>query len=827
MRQRHRGRRWESHVKGFFGDLRLAVRRLVKEPHFSLSAILTLGLGIGSTTLVFSLVYNLLFQPFAYRNFKRSIVFQIHDISETGSEGRRLLSIPEFLAFRQENHVFEDLVGYNNTVAISYTDGSGTREILGTSGSESHAGAGGAYVTTNTFDYYGVLPLLGRGITQQDGNPGAPPVFVMNDRLWLGMFGGDPNVLGKTFVLNGEARTLVGIMPPRFQAYGASVWLPMTLNAGSSETPQGLLAIGRLRPGVNLKTAAADLTNVARGLARVSPDRYPARFIVTTETLVDSLLRRFKTTLYALLAAVLMLLLISCTNVANLLLARATTKRGEFVLRASLGASRSRLIEQLLAEALVLASVGCVFGCLLAYGSLKWLVALIPAHRVPDGVVFRLNLPVLFFSMALSVLAAVLCGFTPALQVLGHKLQTQSDVGGRLGGLRSGLVVAQVAVSIVLLTGAGLMMRSFFALTHVDLGFRPYSVLYIRLDLPKGRYEAAQPRRILLRKIVERVKALPGVIAAAETWSLPPDDRKQSDVTIPGKIHSHEWDANTNLCSEDYFQTLGLSLLRGTLFSKGDVESARHVAVINQAFARTFFGKDEPIGQMIKFNEFDEQPDAPHDTYFQIIGIVADYRNAGLKHQPVPEALLPYTIAPLGVPNILARTALKPNSLLRAVNQAVWTADPEVGVNMSGSLGNLLDEYEYQEPQFEFVILAAFAGIGLLLVIAGVYSVTAYTVAMRTHEIGVRTALGAQPGSIIRLVLRRAFALIATGILLGVFGSLALTRLLASQIWSVSPTDPWTFAAVVACVLVAGLGACTLPARRAAQVDPLIALRYE
>jgi putative ABC transport system permease protein len=827
VEQKSHERRWGSHFKDFLGDLRLAIRRLLKEPRFSLSAILILGLGIGSTTLGFSLVYNLLFQPFAYRNFKRSTLFQIHDISETGSEGRRLLSIPEFLAFRQQNHVFEDLVGYNNTVAISYRDNSGTREILGTGGSESHAGAGGAYVTTNTFDYYGVRPLLGRGITQEDGNPGAPPVFVMNYRLWLEMFRGDPNILGRTFVLNGEAKTLVGIMPPRFQIYGAAVWLPMALNAGSSETPRSLLAIGRLKPGVGLKAAAADLTNVARGLARVSPGRYPARFIVTTETLVDSLLRKFKTTLYALLAAVLMLLLIACTNVANLLLARATAKQGEFVLRASLGASRGRLIEQLLAEALVLASGGCVFGCFLAYGSLKWLVALIPAHRVPDGVEFHLNLPVLFFSMALSMAATLICGFVPALQVLGRKLQTRAESGGRVGGLRSSLVIVQVAVSIVLLTGAGLMMRSFFALTHIDLGFRPYSVLYIRLDLPKGRYEAAQPRRILLRKIVEQVKALPGVIAAAETWVLPPEDAISSEVNISGRTHSQEWDANINLCSAGYFRTVGLSLLGGSLFSEADVESVRHVAVINQTLARAFFGKDDAIGQMIKFNEFDKLPDAPHDTYFQIIGIVADYRNAGLKHQPVPEAFLPYTTAPLGVPNILARTALKPSSLLKSVDRAVWTADPEAGINMSGSLGNLLDEYEYQEPQFEFVILAIFGGIGLLLVIVGIYSLTAYTVAIRTHEIGVRTALGAQPGSIVRLVLRRAFTLIATGIVLGVFGSLALTRLLASQIWSVSPTDPWTFATVVVCVLVAGLVACSLPARRAAQVDPLIALRYE
>ena len=370
-------------------------------------------------------------------------------------------------------------------------------------------------------------------------------------------------------------------------------------------------------------------------------------------------------------------------------------------------------------------------------------------------------------------------------------------------------------------------MRSFFALDHVDLGFRPYSVLYARLNLPKGRYETAEPRRILLRKIIDRVRTLPGVIAAAETWSLPPEDRKWSDVTIPGKTHSQEWDANTNLCSQDYFQTLGLRLLRGRLLSEGDVESARHVVVINQTLARRFFGNDDPIGHSIKFNQFDNLPDTPHDAYFEIIGIVADYRNAGLKRQPVPEALMPYTISPRGVPNILARTALKPNLLLKSVYQSVWAVDPEVGIGMSGSLGNLLDEYEYEEPLFEVAVLGAFAGMGLLLVIVGVYSVMAYTVALRTHEIGVRAALGAQPGVIVWMVLKRALGMIMAGILIGVFGSLGVTHLLASQLWGVSVTDPWTFASVVVCVLVVGLAACSMPARRAAQVDPLITLRYE
>ena len=509
VKQRCRERRWENRLEGVVRDIRFAMRRLVKEPRFSLTAILALSLGIGSATLVFSLVYNLLFQPFPYRSFQRSTVVRIHDMSETGNDGRDLFSIPEFLAFREQNHAFEDVVGYNNAVNISYNDGSGTREIFGSHGAESHAGSGGAYVTTNTFDYYGVFPLLGRGITQEDGKTGAPPVFVMNYRLWQEMFHGDPSILGKSFLLNGEARTLVGIMPPRFQIYGAGVWLPIVLDPGSSQIPEGLNIIGRLKPGVSLQAAAADLTAIARGLAKVYPGKYPARFTVTTETLVESLLRRFKTTLYALLAAVSMLLLIACTNVASLLLVRATTRQGEVALRASLGASRSRLTQQFLVEALVLASAGCILGCLLAYGSLKWLVALdSSAQNSRRGCVSPQ--PTQYFSLLWQSawLRRSCAGLSPPLHVVGRTLQApltgsgRGSSGGGLGGLRTGLVIAQIAISIVLLTGAGLMMRSFFALDHVDLGFRPYSVLYARLNLPKGRYETAEPRRILLRKIL-------------------------------------------------------------------------------------------------------------------------------------------------------------------------------------------------------------------------------------------------------------------------------------------------------------------------------------
>ena len=833
VKEEVRDTHWETHLDNLFRDFRYAIRNLRRDRRFTFIAILALALGIGASTVVFSVVYNLLSATFPYNDFKQSTVFEIHDLAEPEGGGRNLFSLPEFLAFREQNHVFEDVIGYSNDVNILYNDGHGVRDILGTSGAQSHAGSGGAYVTTNTFEFYGISALLGRGIGQEDEKPDAPPIFVMNYRLWRQMFNEDPRVLGKNFILNGEARTLVGIMPPRFQAYGSSVWLPLSLNGDLRGTTVRLRAIGRLKPGVSLEAAAADLTVVAEGLSKAHPREYPARFTMTAETLVDSLVGKFKSTLYALLAAVSMLLSIACSNVANLLLARATVREKDIAIRVSMGASRARLVQQALVESLVLAGGGCIVGCFLAYGSLNWLVELIPSHRIPDEVAIGLNPVILLFALGVSVASTLLCGLAPALHAVRRDLQgrlagsgKRTGLGFQHGRLRASLVIAEVALSIVLLIGSGLMMRSFFALTHVNLGFSPGNVLYVRLDLPKGRYEATAQRKIFFQRVLDAIEALPRVIAAAETWSLPPEDAKSTGVTLPGATHSDGWEANIDLCSDGYFETLGLPLLNGRTFSKSDVDSSQHVAVINQTLARRFFGIRDPVGQKIKFN-FLGFSDAPHNAYFEIIGVVADFRNAGLRYPPQPEALLPYTISGFGIPNILVRTAVDPNLLLKSTYQAVWSVDPNVGINMSGSLASILDEYVYEEPRFEFVTLGSFAAIGLFLVIIGVFGVMAYTVSLRTQEIGVRMALGAQQDAVLRMILKKGLSLVSAGILIGVLLSFGLTRFLVSQVWGVSVVDPWTFAAVVICVAGVGLLACLLPARRAAQVDPLVALRYE
>jgi predicted permease len=595
--------------------------------------------------------------------------------------------------------------------------------------------------------------------------------------------------------------------------------------------------LARLKKGVSVQAAAADLDAIVHRLAQTSPgDLYPRQFTIVARTLLDFVVGDFKKTLYALLAAVFMLLLIACINVGNLLLARATVREREIAVRASLGASRGRLIRQLLVESFVLASAACVVGCLFAYFGLKGLMAIVPRGPIPEETVIGLNPVVLLFALAIAALATVICGLAPALHAVRGNLQlsmTGSGKGTAGGGfrhskLRSGLVIAEVALSIVLLTGAGLLMRSFFTLTHADLGFAPAHVLYAEVaPAADDPYEATAAKKAFFEQVVRRVKTLPGVITATESLALPPLGGAGSEITVLGKPNSEHWNSMVDLCSETYFQTLGLRLLRGRLLSESDIDSARHVAVINQAFARAYFGSENPLGQKIKFNVFDLLPDTPRDAYFEVIGMVPDFRNRGPLRPPEPEAFIPHSITGVGHRVILARTAVDPKSLLAGVQREIWAVDSNAAVVQSGSIKDLLAAEAYTRPQFGLITVGAFAGIGLALVLIGIFSVMAYTVALQTHEIGVRMALGAQHGNVLTMVLGKGLRLISAGILIGVLASLGLTRFLADQLSGVSATDPLTFLSVVTLFLTVGLLASLLPARRAAGIDPLVALRYE
>jgi putative ABC transport system permease protein len=830
VKQDCREARVENHFENFLRDLQYAFRNLAKDRRSALIAVFALALGIGATTVMFSVLYNVVFDPFPYKDFQHSVMFEMWDLTGAQEQEARFhYSIPEFLAIREQNRVFEDMIG-NYTLDVLYTDAKGTRRIRG------------GYVTANGFDFLGVSPFLGRSFSPEDAKPGAPLVFMMNYALWKTEFNSDPKILGNTFFLNGKPRTLVGIMPQRFNGYNASLWLPLGLSPGAdgsvfpTKDADVIWALARLKKGVSAETATADLDAILHRLAQANPgELYPQRFKMRTRKLVDFVVGDFKKTLYALLAAVSMLLLIACSNVANLLLARATVREREIALRASLGASRGRLIRQLLVESLVLATAACLAGCFVAYFGLKGLAAIIPRGPIPEETVLGLNPAVLLFALTLAVLTTLVCGLAPALHAVRGNLQVRLTGSGkgagdgfRHGKLRAGLVIAEVALSIVLLTGAGLMMRSFFALTHVDLGFDPQHTLYAEVTPSGGGHsEMAAQNQLFFEEILRRVKALPGVVTATLTLGLPPLGGAGSYVTVFGKPLPHHADSMVDLCDESYFQTFGIRLMSGRLISEEDIGSARYVAVVNQAFARVYFGGENPLGQKIKFEAFDRLPDAPHDTYFEVIGMVADFRNRGLQESPRPEAFLPYSITAVGERFIVAKTAVDPKSLVASVQREIWAVDSNAAVTSNGSIQNLLAEDVYNRPQFGLITISIFAGIGLALVLIGIFSVMAYTVALQTHEIGIRMALGAQRRNVVTVILWEGLRLISVGMFIGVLASLGLTRFLEGQISGVSTKDPLTFLAVVILFLAVGLIASLLPARRAAGIDPLVALRYE
>jgi putative ABC transport system permease protein len=831
VKEEVRDTRWETHLDNLLRDFRYAFRNLRKDRRFASIAIFALALGIGASTVVFSVVYNVFFHALPYKNFNRSIVFEMRNLESAGGWKNREYFFPEEVsAFREQNHVFEDVIVHGG-VRVLYDDGKSIRYL-----------PMGRVVTTNTFDYLGVPPLLGRTLSQEDGRPGAPPVFVMNYRLWQGEFGGDPKILGKIFVLDGAPTTLVGIMPLQFNAFGASLWLPVRLDQDRRALQGGGRLMGRLKRGVSVQTAAADLDAIAHNLQKANPGGiFPAKFAILAKTQLESLIGDFDKTLYALLTAVLLLLLIACSNVANLLLSRATAREREIAMRVTLGATRGRLVRQLLVESFVLAAAASGAGCLLAYFALKVVVALIPSGTLPEETVIRMSMPVLFLALGVTILTALLCGLAPALHAVRRDLQPRLAGSGkgpggtfRHGRLRAGLVVSEVALSIVLLIGAGLLMRSFLVLTRVDLGFDPSNILYFRLALP-ATYNTDVPhsrerKNELTRRLLDRVRALPGVTSVAESIQQPPLLYDWSDTIIPGKPHTERWETRYEMCSEGYFQTLGLPLLRGRFFSADEVNTARFVMVVSQAFARQYFPNEDPLGQKVKLEVLDRPfLDTPHNTFFEIIGIVGDYKTRGYEArswQTFPQAFVPYSVQGSTWRSFMARTAGDPNTLLKIMGEQVRALDPSVGIAASGTLEASLHEF-YRGPQFGLVTLAVFAGIGLLLVIIGIFSVMAYTVSLQTHEIGVRMALGAQQANILRRVLFSGFRLVAAGILAGLLVSYTFTRFIASQVSGVSTTDPYTFATVGFLVIVVGLTACLLPARRAARVDPLVALRYE
>ena len=795
-------------------DVRYGLRTLRRSPSFTLVAVLTLALGIGAATMVFSVTDALLLHVFPYRNADRLTLFYIHELRQGGYNGQMSPSVTQFLDVRQGLHSFEELAGFWNSNLL-YDNGQGAQEVPAAS------------VTTNTFRFLGVDPLLGRAIVPEDERPGAPPVCVIAFRFWQEQLHGDPNTLGTALKFDGQPRTLVGIMPPRFQFLDVSVWVPYSLTPASRRSYVEMM--GRLRPGVTVQAASADLEAAFQRLVQAYPADFPdKRFTVSVRTLTDATIGDFRRVLYTLVAAAAILLLIACGNVANLLLVRATRREREIAIRAAVGATRMRLIRQLLVESCILAMAGAAAGCLLTNYGVSAFAALAPQGVIPGEAVFGLNQTALWFALAITIATTLLCGLAPAvLAVRGQSIRPLAQAATSRGTLRGLLVVVEVALSIVLLVGAGLMMRTLFALTHVSLGFNPENLLLVQLDVPRGRYQTAEQQRLLVRQVLDQVAHTPGVRSAAFALGTPPGSGRSpmADLDVPGRTHQGRWTATVAVSSEGYLQMLGRPLVRGRDFSMADVESARHLVVVNEMFARSFFGADDPVGQRITFH-FDRWRNAPPDPNFEIVGVVSDAKNRGVREPIVPEVLLVYSAIPGQGLGILVKTEAPPLSLVESLRRQVWAVDPTVVLSHLTSVEQDIRDKSAQ-PRFGLVSIAGFAGIGLVLAMVGVFSVMAYAVSVRRREIGIRMALGAQRGQILGMVLRKGLALVAAGIAIGLAASLGLTRLLSSQLWGVSANDPWTLAAVTAVLAATTLAACWLPARRAAKVDPMLALREE
>jgi putative ABC transport system permease protein len=822
-RERRRHRRERMH--DLLQDLRFGLRSFRRAPGFTLVAVLTLALGIGATTAIFSVVNAVLLRPLPYRDAERIVMVWMDNRPQNMPED--IHSWPNFADLRTQSAAFARLAAYRRG---GYNLTGGCAE-----GTCEPQRVNAAVSTADLFAVLGTTPALGRPYTADEETPGRDNVAVISHGLWTRQFGGDPAAVGRTVRLNGRERTVVGVMPRgfAFPAADTDVWVPLALSPEAREqrSSYSLYVVGRLAPGTTLAGARADVGTVWNRLTQQYPTAfrdYGVNLVPLPEQVVG---RALRTALWVMLGAVGAVLLIGCANVANLMLSRAAARQREVTVRVALGAGRRRLVQQLLTESVLLAAVGGAFGMLLAWGGLRALTRLAPAD-IPrldevgvDGVVLAVAVVVI-------VAAGVAFGLVPALHASRPDLagtlreSARGGTGGRQGNrTRHLLVGAQVALVVVLLTTAGLLTRSFVRLQQVQLGFRPDHLLTLRVSLPAAKYPDDPQRLAFYDRLLERTRALPGVQGAAATSSIFLSQTPNSTIfRIEGRTPApgeEGIETPIDAVTPDYFRVMGVPLVRGRTFSAQDGPTAPAVVLINEHMARRFWPGEDPVGRRIRYGG--AQSDAPWMT---VVGVVADMRRTGLDAPVRYETFVPLAQAADPGMTVVLRTTGEPLALAAAARAAVRAADPDQPVYDVRAMDELLSERVAQR-RFSMTLLGTFAALALVLGVVGVYGVTSYVVAQRTREVGLRLALGAPPAHVVRMVVRQGMRVAAVGIGVGLVGALGVGRLLTRLLYEVSPLDAATLAGATLVLALATLVANYIPARRAALVDPIESLRSD
>ncbi|MFY9570050.1 MAG: ABC transporter permease [Blastocatellia bacterium] len=784
-------------------DLRYGLRMLMKNPAFSVVAVIALALGIGANTAIFSVVYGVLLRPLPYPDADRLLIASI--------------SVPDYRDLKEANQVFDEMTMWASN-QYSITIGGESRQELG------------AVVSPGFFPMLGHA-AIGRTFAAEEDRE---PLVVLSYDLWQQRFGGDPGVLGRTVDLGGTSHTIVGVMPREFQFPSSQFKLWVTFGSALSRTPQQaenrqlriFRALARLRPGVPLSQAQTEIDAIAKRLEQDHPDTNSGAQITFTP-IYERIVGRVRPALMVLLGTVGFVLLIACANVANLMLARTTAREREIAIRSALGAGRWRVARQLLTESVLLSVVGGALGLLIAVWGIDVLTKLNP-NDIPRISGVSINFPVLLFTLGVAVLTGMIFGVVPALQATRFNLSDALKEGGRgLSGstwgrrVRSGLVVAEIALSLVVLIGAGLLIKSFNRLLSSDPGFVADNLMTMNLEL--FRYKEPQRRAAVLKDVLARLEQIPGVIAAGGGSGLPPVTPQRGTRFV---VEGDPAEAGPNTAyflavTPLYFRALGTPLIQGREFDERDSEGALKVVVINQSMAEAMFPDQDAIGRHLKLINPEQS-----DEWRTIVGVVGDVKYQGLDDSAQREIYTPFPQTPFLWSYVMVRTSSDPSVFMGSVRSAVSSADSNISAVNIQPMRRLVSE-SVASPRFNTILLSAFAGLALVLAAVGLYGVMSYLVTQRTREIGIRMALGAKPGDVFKSVVGNALVLALIGVVVGLGGAVVVTRVMSTLLFGVSATDPMTFAVISVLLTGVALGASFVPARRATKVDPMVALRYE